>query len=68
MRVICNKVNNGCLDWCEHSIEHEPDIHDWYGSCTKWGECCPDSDDQDTFIKARCTKVKEESGEKNIEK
>ena len=58
MKVICIKISDNCFEGCEHSIEHEPDIHDNYGSCTKWGPCYPDPNDQDTFIKARCTKVK----------
>jgi len=67
MRVICCKVNDSCLGWCIHSEEHEPDIHAEHGSCTKWGSCVQKYDDT-LEIKARCTKVKEESGEKNIEK
>lgn len=59
MGVICNKATDSCLDWCIHSEEHEPEIDDDHGSCTKWGECCPEPDDQDIIIKVRCAKVKE---------
>jgi len=65
MVVICCKVNDSCLGWCIHSEEHEPEDHSTYGLCTRWDICVLKDD---TEIKARCTKVKEKSGEKNTEK
>ena len=58
MMVICNKAKEVCLDWCLHSVAHEPEELETGEFCTSPGECVlPAMDFKDKF-KVKCKKVK----------